>query len=95
MYKGSEEEYSPPKYISLVPRFHQCLKVLVRIFEANLPTIVMLISSIFLVVMYGFVDASGSGFGSTLLVKGQVQYRVGTWSSEEDVNSLNWREYGL
>ena len=64
-----------------------------EIFEANLPPIVTLRSSKHFVVVYGFVDASGSVFGSTLLVKGQVQYRIGTWSSEEDVNSSNWREF--
>ena len=37
LYKGSEEEYSPPRYISLVPRFHQCLKVLVRFLRRIYP----------------------------------------------------------
>ena len=46
-----------------------------------------------MVVVYGFVDASGSGFGSTLTVRGKVKYRIGTWSSEEDKNSSNWREF--
>ena len=27
-----------------------------------------------------------------MLVKGQVKYMIGTWSSEEDVNSSNWQE---
>ena len=44
-------------------------------------------------VVYGFVDASGSGFGSTILVKGSIKYRIGTWSSLEDQNSSNWREF--
>ena len=39
------------------------------------------------------MDASGSGFGSTLLVKGNIEYRIGTWSSLEDTNSSNWREF--
>ena len=44
-------------------------------------------------VIYGFVDASGSGFGSTILVKGEVHYRIGTWISEESKNLSNWREF--
>ena len=36
---------------------------------------------------------SDSGFGSTLLLKGKIHYRIGTWSSTEDSNSSNWREF--
>ena len=40
-----------------------------------------------------FVDASSSGFGSTLLVKGNFEYRIGNWLSYEDKDSSNWREF--
>ena len=36
-----------------------------------------------------FADASGSGFGSILLIKGNIHYRTGTWSSKKDTNSSN------
>ena len=82
-----------PLWITPVPKFHQCLKVLSKMFETELPTIVTVRSTTCQLVVYGFVDASGSGFGSTLLVKGNIEYRIGTWSSKEDINSSNWREF--
>ena len=45
------------------------------------------------VIVYGFDDASGSGFGNTLLSKGKIHYRIGTWSSTEDSNLSNLREF--
>ena len=45
------------------------------------------------VLIYGFADASGSGFGSTLEIGNEVHYRIGTWNSSEDSNSSNWREF--
>ena len=45
------------------------------------------------VLIYGFVDASGSGFGSTLEKQDKIHYRIGTWSSSEKENSSNWREF--
>ena len=83
----------PPSMVTPVPRFHQCLEVLERIFNEDLPPIVNIRSTSCLVLVYGFVDASGSGFGSTLLVKGKVKYRIGTWSSAEDSNSSTWRQF--
>ena len=76
-----------------VPRFHQCLGVLEKVFEEDLPPVVSVRSTSCMVLVYGFVDASGSGFGSTLLVKEKIKYRIGTWSSLEDSNSSNWREF--
>ena len=46
-----------------------------------------------MVLIYVFVDASGSGFCGTLLREGNIHYYIGIWSSYEDVSSLNWREF--
>lgn len=83
---------APPLLITIVPRFYQCLNVLTKMFQNELPHVVDLRATTCQVVVYGFVDASGSGFGSTMLVKSNIEYRIGTWSSTEDVNSSNWRE---
>ena len=82
-----------PTKVTPVPRFHQCLKVLSTFFEVELPPVINVRSTTCTVVIYGFVDASGSGFGSTLLIRGNVKYRIGTWSSQEETNSSNWREF--
>ena len=53
----------------------------------------MAISKKCVVLIYGFADASGSGLGSTLLIQKQIHYRIGTWSSTENTNSSNWRDF--
>ena len=79
----------PPKLVVPVPRFYQCLKVLGKMFREELPPIISVRSTRCQVVVYGFVDASESGFECTLLIKGNIEYRIGTWSSSEDTNSSN------
>ena len=87
------EDTNPPQMVTPVPRFITCLKVLALFFKEDKPPVVNVRSTSCLVIVYGFMDASGSGFGSTLLVKGNIEYRIGTWSSSEDINSSNWREF--
>ena len=79
--------------VTLGPRLFTCLKVLSLLFKEDLPHIVSVRSTSCLVIVYGFIDASGSGFGGTMLVKGNIEYRIGTWSSSEDTNSLNCRKF--
>ena len=74
MYTRSEgdvmingEDTSPPQMVLPVPRFFSCLKVLTKFFEEDLPPIVNVRSTTCLVIVYGFMDASGSGFGSMLI----------------------------
>jgi hypothetical protein len=43
-------------------------------------------------ILYGFADASGTGFGSTLMLNGGIRYRIGTWGPDEDETS-NFREF--
>ena len=82
-----------PLLVSPVPQFQSYLKVLQKIFNEPLPPVVRVRSAGCMVIVYGFVDASGSGFGSTMCIKGKIKYRIGTWSSNEDKNSSNWREF--
>jgi hypothetical protein len=42
--------------------------------------------------MYGFGDASGSGFGTTPLICGFLHYRHGQWSTAYSKASSNYRE---
>lgn len=82
-----------PEWVIPVPRFKDCLLVLHKMFKLELPPVIIVRSTNILCVIYGFVDASGSGFGTTLLVDGKINYKIGTWSSSEDKNSSNWREF--
>ena len=56
------------------------------------PSSISVRSDKIMTLIYGFVDASGSSFGSTLYCKVKVNYYIGTLSSCEDSNSSNWRE---
>ena len=90
---GNHQNITPDIMVLPVPRFHQCLTALLALMESDTPPIIIVRTTTTTVVIYGFVDASGSGFGSTLLLKGGIHYRIGTWSSGEDENSSNWREF--
>lgn len=44
------------------------------------------------IVRYGFGDASGTGFGSTIQTKLGLKYSVGVWGSDEEGESSNFKE---
>jgi hypothetical protein len=44
-------------------------------------------------VIYGFGDASGTGFGSTFTAPNGISYRIGVWDSDESEELPNWREF--
>ena len=66
-------------YVVPVHRFHSCLSELSKSMP---PTVVVRLNN-FVVLMYGFADASGSCFTSILLVKEHIYYMIGTWSRTE------------
>ena len=84
---------NPPTTVTVGSMFKQCLQALRRLFSPAQPPVVHVRSKEQRVALYGFVDASGGGYGTTVEVKGQVEYRIGTWSSREANNSSNWREF--
>ena len=81
------------KFVNPVPRFFSCIKALKSLFEPDLPPVIITRSAKLTVLIYGFVDASGSRFGSTLQINNEINYRIGTWSSQEEKKSTNWREF--
>ena len=83
----------PPDTIALVPRFLICLEALKSLMDNDLPPVVTVRSAKVILLIYGFGNTSVSGFGLTLYHKGSVHYTIGTWSSSEDTNSSNWREF--
>jgi hypothetical protein len=44
-------------------------------------------------ILYGFADALGLGFGSTVLGHDGVRHRIGTWDSDTEESSSNFREF--
>ena len=91
---GLAEENSnkdTPSSVTPVPRFSHCLKALSIFFEILTPPSQSVAKFHFLV--YGFVDASKSDLGSTKTWNNKMIVRMGTWGSDADYKSLNWREF--
>jgi hypothetical protein len=44
-------------------------------------------------ILYGFADASGRGFGSTVLGEDGTRYRIGVWDPDTEDESSNFREF--
>ena len=83
----------PPKLVKPVDRFSWDLEALTRMFSADTPTRVLLRAARVYSILYGFADASGTGFGSTVLGSDGIEYRIGTWESDVDEESSNFREF--
>jgi hypothetical protein len=62
-------------------------------FAAPRPTIHYVRASKVVVALYGFADASGSGFGSSIqLSASQTHIRYGMWGRDAEDKSSNYRE---
>jgi hypothetical protein len=83
----------PPKSIAAVPRLQKDVESMQRLFEQDIPAQVLLRASRVYTIIYGFADASGSGFGSTIMLNGEIEYRIGTWGSDTEDESSNYREF--
>jgi len=89
-------KYDPtnrPESVNLLPRFYSCLEALTLFFEAKDPPIVTERSSDLNFLVYGFVDASKSGFGASIDYNDSVRYRIGIWGADEQSESSNYREF--
>jgi hypothetical protein len=84
---------SAPEFVRPVTRFGDDLNCLEELFAPAVPPQRVVRSSDIATCIYGFVDASGTGFGSSLLVPGgQVLFRQGIWGRDADHSSSNYRE---
>jgi hypothetical protein len=63
------------------------------IFNEDTPAEVLLRAARVYSILYGFANASGTGFGSTILGEDGIAYRIGTWESDVDDDSSNFREF--
>jgi len=89
-------KYDPknrPKKIQVVPRFFSCLRALTSFFESENPPVVTDRTSEVQLLIYGFVDASKSGYGASVDYQSHVRYRIGVWGPDEDDASSNFREF--
>lgn len=88
-----EDQPIPPKHVQAIPRFVSCLKALKEFFAVKVPPSITVRSLHYLLLIYGFVDASKSGFGATIDTGKNVTYRIGVWGKDQQNESSNWREF--
>jgi hypothetical protein len=84
---------NPPKEVVPVKRLKFDIDALCALFNEDTPTEVLLRAARVYSILYGFADASGTGFGSTILGEDGIAYRIGTWESDVDEDSSNFREF--
>ena len=85
----AREALNPPNYedipvptkVKPVPRFKDDLFALSELLSSDKPPLVTVRSNTVYEIFYGFGDASGKGFGSTMLSKKGIKYRIGLYST--------------
>lgn len=82
-----------PDLVSPAPRLQDDLDCLLQLFLADAAPTRMVRFTKRAVAIYGFVDASNSGFGSSFeLPDGSLLFRHGMWGRDADSQSSNFRE---
>ena len=90
-----------------VPRLLQDIYALQNLTSSDLPVLRIVRPTMVVQVFYGFGDAAGKGFGSTVAGSYNCQaklsetstsrdglnYRVGVWNQVEELESSNWKEF--
>jgi hypothetical protein len=82
-----------PELVRAVPRFKIDLHAMSLFFKPGSPPEVTDRVPKILYVMYGFGDASGMEFGSSIQTATGLSYRIGVWVGEEGNETSNYREF--
>jgi len=82
----------PPLRVKWVPRLRTDVQALMQLLDPELPPKRYILPRVGCKVVYGFGDASGSGFGSSFEVDGGITYIHGQWDEEHRSRSSNFRE---
>ena len=90
--QDSAYRVSPPETVQGVPRLSQDLQVLTSFFAPSSPPWRFVRGSKVLQVLYGFADASKSGFGASIQSGMGIWYRLGVWGKDSESDSSNYRE---
>jgi hypothetical protein len=89
-----DPEDSPPSgIVRAVPRLYSDVVALLSLMQSDTPAEISLRVSRVLFVLYGFADASGTGFGSSFQLSEGLAYRIGVWNKDEASETSNFREF--
>ena len=81
-----------PATVDAVLGLKQDVGALAALFESEEPQHRLVRGTALMRAIYGFGDASGSGFGGSWKKQGTIKYRFGLWGSDLDDSSSNHRE---
>ena len=87
------EDIPVPVNVSPLQRMREDFDVMDDFFSAESPPVMLLRCRKVLYILYGFADASGSGFGSSFQLPTGLSLRIGTWGKDDEGKSSNWREF--
>ena len=83
-----------PEIVEPVSRLIHDLEALKSIMTFEQAPVVLVHTSKIYMARYGFGDASGSGFGSSIETPDGMEVRYGTWNEKGSAKSSNFRELG-
>lgn len=81
-----------PENVKVTEQLRNDLEALTAFLKGDVPPVVNDRCENIQIVRYGFGDASGTGFGSTIQTKKGLKYRVGVWGSDDENESSNYKE---
>ena len=83
-----------PEIVIPVKRVRDDFKFLADLFASDKPLEITARSRKIVHLLYGFADASGTGFGSSVVSNKGIRIRVGVWGRDEDEEETsNWKEF--
>jgi hypothetical protein len=83
----SFQDIDHPTRLGCAPELLQALPALDRFFSQQSPPKMLVRLENLMYIRYGFVDASGTGLGSSIMTD------QGTWGKDSEDDSSNWREF--
>ena len=87
-----EQPLDAPDCVKAVERLFGDVKALRELTSLNPPPLRLVRAMSLFLVICGFGDASGIGFGSAIEINGQIHWRVGQWVQSLSAKSYNFRE---
>jgi hypothetical protein len=83
-----------PTKVKAAPRLHEDVEALTLLFSAEKPPRRTIRSIKISEALYMFGNASGAGFGSSLMIGKEIHYLHGQWNTSFSHESSNYRELG-
>jgi hypothetical protein len=91
-YVNEQKKCEPGSMVTAVPRLRSDVEALYKLTRSPAPPKVVKRRKKAATVSYGFGDASGKGFGSSVEINGVQHSEYGTWNAEIEQKHSNYKE---